>query len=56
MMSVRLMSLFTDVSVLGERIRQIYLYDRAPDQRKASSSHIGCDYIQNHQNLEDFMQ
>jgi hypothetical protein len=42
MLSTRLLSLLTDVSVLGEVLRQVALWEKPPNIRKATMEHTGC--------------
>lgn len=53
-MSIRLMSLLTDISVLGECMRQIHLWDLSPNTRKAASTHIDCKYRSMTDRLSEF--
>jgi hypothetical protein len=42
MLSTRLLSLLTDVSVLGEVLRQVALWEKPPNIRNATMEHTGC--------------
>jgi hypothetical protein len=42
MLSVRLPSLLTDLSVLGEVLRQVALWDKSPKIKKAMREHTSC--------------
>ncbi|KAH7074577.1 hypothetical protein BKA63DRAFT_596095, partial [Paraphoma chrysanthemicola] len=53
MLSGRLLSLLTDVSVLGECLRQINLWQRSPEVK--SCDHSGCKYIYKTEGLENFL-